>query len=371
VKLRGKNIVIISPERWGTNFVSKHHYALELAKADNTVYFLNPPNLGHKKIEVFNEEKNVNLFIVSYTPLMRGLNHLPVSISDRIGKLDIARIKKAIGLTSLDVVWSFDPYRFQNQKNWDAKISIYHPVDVHENQSLEKRVSTSSDLIFASSDQILQRISHKKKYKINHGLAAHFIEFKQEGFILPEGRGKYKVGYVGNLSYRFLDQEMLLNIITHNPSIDFYFIGPNGKSNLSSEGGTDFISNMSRLENVFILGPKKSTELPSYLALFDLFIMCYKGDEYKAELANPHKILEYLSTGKVVVSHYIDEFKDKEDLIRMANRNEEIYQLFNETIDHLSLFNSDDLAYKRKEYAQGNSYQKQLEKIEVILQSYA
>ena len=41
MKLKNKTILIISPERWGTNFVSKHHYALELAK-NNNVYFLNP-----------------------------------------------------------------------------------------------------------------------------------------------------------------------------------------------------------------------------------------------------------------------------------------------------------------------------------------
>lgn len=39
-----KTILIISPEPWGKMMISKHHYALELAKLGNEVYFLNPPN---------------------------------------------------------------------------------------------------------------------------------------------------------------------------------------------------------------------------------------------------------------------------------------------------------------------------------------
>ena len=35
-----KKILIISPEPWGVNHISKHHYALALIKKGNTVYFL-------------------------------------------------------------------------------------------------------------------------------------------------------------------------------------------------------------------------------------------------------------------------------------------------------------------------------------------
>ena len=44
--LTNKTILIISPQGWGDMFISKHHYAIELAKKGNTVYFLNPPGEG-------------------------------------------------------------------------------------------------------------------------------------------------------------------------------------------------------------------------------------------------------------------------------------------------------------------------------------
>jgi hypothetical protein len=43
MELSGKNILLISPESWGQNHVSKHHYATELSK-NNKIYFLNPPS---------------------------------------------------------------------------------------------------------------------------------------------------------------------------------------------------------------------------------------------------------------------------------------------------------------------------------------
>ncbi len=44
MKIINKTILFISPGPWGINHVSKHHYAIELAKIGNDVYFLNPPS---------------------------------------------------------------------------------------------------------------------------------------------------------------------------------------------------------------------------------------------------------------------------------------------------------------------------------------
>ena len=38
-----KKILLISPQAWGKMFVAKHHYAVELSRSGNEVYFLNPP----------------------------------------------------------------------------------------------------------------------------------------------------------------------------------------------------------------------------------------------------------------------------------------------------------------------------------------
>ena len=68
--MRAKTIIILSPQNWGTMFLSKHHYAVELAKLGNKVYFINPPKdfrFNIKTIINIEPEGSVeNLFIVEH-----------------------------------------------------------------------------------------------------------------------------------------------------------------------------------------------------------------------------------------------------------------------------------------------------------------
>ena len=71
--------MIISPERWGKIKVSKHHYALTLAKRGNVVYYLNPPSIsGPFSINVKNVRQNLK--IINYRTFLRGSNRFPMVI---------------------------------------------------------------------------------------------------------------------------------------------------------------------------------------------------------------------------------------------------------------------------------------------------
>src|SRR5579862_3671957 len=89
--LAGKTILVISPQAWGDMLISKHHYALELARRGNQVYFLNPPDNDHwnlkgpdKRIQIRVSKVNPNLYLVDqllYFPYLlkyhaRGLYNL-------------------------------------------------------------------------------------------------------------------------------------------------------------------------------------------------------------------------------------------------------------------------------------------------------
>ncbi len=99
--ISGKTILLISPEGWGQNFVSKHHYAAYLAK-HCTVYFLNPVSASNKTIlgSVHGEIKPIskNLFTVSYQNIIPKLNAFPKFIQSIIYKKQAKQIQKLIGL---------------------------------------------------------------------------------------------------------------------------------------------------------------------------------------------------------------------------------------------------------------------------------
>ena len=68
--LRGKTILILSPQAWDTMFLSKHYYAIELAKRGNKVYFLNPPDQvktnRKESISIHSSKEYPSLFLIDH-----------------------------------------------------------------------------------------------------------------------------------------------------------------------------------------------------------------------------------------------------------------------------------------------------------------
>ncbi len=358
-----KTILIISPEAWGISFVSKHHYAQELAKKGNKVYFLNPPSDKNELLKISD-----NLHVINYKNIFRGSNKLPIFLKNIVHKWQIKRIYKLIKLDKIDIIWSFDPFRFQNLNLWQATKKIYHSVDIHATD-LEYEIANSADLVLANTDNILTKLKNinRPKYKINHGLAAHFLQEIGDNFELAGRPARIKVGYVGNLFMQAIDKNSCLELIKNNPNIDFYFIGANksAENNLSTRQSSDFITELDTQNNVILLGAKPSAELPAIMQNFDLFLFCYQDNP--PIIDNPHKILEYLSTGKTIVATYIDEYKDKTNLLQMCKKNSELLALFQKTVENLDYYNSNETQTLRKNYAIENTYSNQIKKIESLL----
>lgn len=132
--LVGKTILIISPQAWGKMFLSKHHYALELAKMGNQVFFLNPPNqnkwLLKSKVDIIESDLNANLKIISHTlffPFILRFYALP--FFHLLMKFHIEVVIRKI-TEPINIIWSFDqgnnyPFKFFSK----SALKIFHPVD--------------------------------------------------------------------------------------------------------------------------------------------------------------------------------------------------------------------------------------------------
>src|SRR5204862_6214290 len=106
-----KTILIISPQAWGGMFLSKHHYAMELAKRGNRVYFLNPPSTDIKLPRgKFLEEKPAslpNLIIIHHRlTFPYSLKFRFITIFHYLMRTHIAKLMAF--LPSIEIVWSFD-----------------------------------------------------------------------------------------------------------------------------------------------------------------------------------------------------------------------------------------------------------------------
>jgi glycosyltransferase involved in cell wall biosynthesis len=360
VKLSKQTIIVLSSEPWGNNFLSKHHYAINLAKLGNNVFYINPPSNG-KQIKDISK----NLKVVDYGAL-RGINRLPLFLKRYFQKREARKILRLIDQKQVDIVWSFDPFRFQDLAVFNPKWKIYHPVDVHET-SLEAEMNV--DVIFSVADKILDRFTdnYLPKYFIDHGLASHFLNYS-----LNEVEGKIPfineglvVGYVGNIASDFIDRKILLELIDQNPDVNFCLVGPTGKSNLSTNANAQwFVDKLSTYKNVVMTGSVPSADLPKYIHQMDVCLNCYNTVGFRNFSYNTHKTMEYLSQGKIVISSFLDQYKERPDLVTMCESNDDLTKVFSDVKNNIDQYRSRQQIETRIAFAVSNLYSKQIEKIE-------
>lgn len=376
--LSEKTILLISPQAWDLVKVSKHHYAITLAAMGNDVYFLNPPTKHGKAFEK-RPTGHERLFQINYTPFFPFVIrfHLRM-LYDLLMKFQVRKLKKAIG-KKFDIVWCFEPNLFSDLKIFDADIKIFHPVDVFEQPSALKIASTA-DVIFSVSPSILKIFLNINvpKYFINHGLGKDFekyaLKLKEANWHQQSTeKDELVVGYVGNLLIKFLDRELLVSLVSKMPKTKFILIGPFEESQSSLKGdegnAVEFIHFLKTQPNVTLTGPLGGTDLIKQMEACDVFLLCYTGKNAGYDLSNSHKILEYLSTGKPIISSPILAYKDNSDLISMPfTAKEETYpEYFMHALNTINEIRKPDLRDARLNYAISHSYQKQVNKIETIL----
>ena len=362
MKFINKNILLISSEPWGENFISKHHYALELSKS-NKVYFLNPPSANFSINQV-----NKNLIIVDYKHIFRGINRLPSYLRDTINAMSIQRIIKLIQVFSFDIIWTFDPFRFQNLSLFKSPFLIYHPVDIH-NTPLEKEITCSAHLILTTCDFIKKKLEsyNSNIYNIGHGVSEYFLNKPSRVYKRSD---KVKACMMGNLQ-RKIDYPSLFSLIKKHPEVEFHFIGPLKSSNLSKSIMHSFeIEKLNSFANTYLHGSVPQDQLPAWLNQMDIFLILYRDDENPASRANPHKVLEFLSTGKIILSYYMEEYSNHDELLVMVKEKDKLQSKFREIIDKIEFFNDKDKMGIRIEFVKKHTYANKLFEITTLCNSH-
>jgi hypothetical protein len=306
--------------------------------------------------------------VVDYRSSFRGIYRLPSIISGKIIQKELKKIESLID-ANLDIIWNFDTSRFFNLSILNDKLRIAHIVDWSEDFNREILCKTS-DLCLCTSDFLKKKMreNNPRTFNLGHGYAPsdYKLNIPEEKEIIDTY--EIKVGYIGNLNLRYLDWEIINTLIIKNPSLGFFFIGPEGESNLSMQSmANSFIKKLKAYNNTFFLGEKPANKIPGYLKRFDILILVYKSQLYRKQLANPHKLLEYLGSGKVIVSSWTEVYKNKQDLVEMVYDNKDFLKKFNEIVKKLPFYNSVEQESKRIKYAMENTYENKILQIEQLI----
>jgi glycosyltransferase involved in cell wall biosynthesis len=351
--LSSKNILLISPESWSHIFVSKHHYAIELARRGHHVYFLNPPDPAHHNQLGMIDSGIERLYILNYPGQLKGMRFLPAIFRRQLNRQFLQRLEVLAGCR-VDVVWNFENSRFFDLGFAGNRLKIYHQVDLNQDFHV-KEAAASADICFCTSDLIRNVVApyNKRVFKIHHGTSAAAIDaFRQK---VSKNNDRVTALYIGNLDMPYLDHELLLAVVSNFQDVRFLLVGP-----YRSDG--TFYRTFKSFQNIEWVGKVPAEDIPLYLEKADIFLVMY-ATRYHRDQSSPHKFMEYLASGKVIVATYTDEYKDKRDLLAMCEKNEAYPALFAEVVANLSQYNSERLLDERKAFALENSYARQLDRI--------
>lgn len=357
-------------------YLSKHHYATELAHKGNTVYFLNPPFKGSNKqwFNIVTSTVSSNLHIIDHKLFFPyEIKFHATRLYELLIKFHLKRVLKKLK-NKIDIIWSFDlGYNYPLSSFPSSCLKLFHLLDEPRNRFALKSVNGATHL-FSVTKEILQFYKDVTlpKYLIPHGLALHFKRDLCLSYIV---QSPIQVGYSGNLLRHDIDRPILLQIIQSNPQIQFNFWGSYTaeQSNIGSElnqAAAKFIETLQSLNNVILYGPIEPKLLAKSISQMDLFLICYNINLDQSGGTNYHKIIEYLSTGKVIVANNITAYKDHNELLNMVSErtnNKSLPNLFETTTTNIAYYNSIENQNKRIKYAQNNFYYLHLQSIETYI----
>lgn len=372
-----KTYLLISPQPWGKMFLSKHNYAIELAEAGNKVYFLNPPvyKTISTRLHLTVKEEVPRLCLVDYViPVpVHKLRFKARFIYDFIIRTTL--IKQLNKLAEFDELWCFEPNIFSSFKAFNAKKKLLFIVDQHDNDTL-KKLALDADGVATISSLIMDyfKFSDKPKLLLNHGLNKTFTllaRARRSNGISSGINQPVKVAYVGNLLQgNRIDYKTVQLIVEQNPDVAFHFYGPyqekeNTLGATTTAGLQKFIQFLKTSAHVTLHGILPQVQLANQMHEMDAFLTCYNYLTDDNKSSNCHKIIEYLSTGRVVVSNRIITYENTTGLLEMPEEytNENLPALFKQVIQNLAAFNTVDKQKARIDFALENTYQKHIQTI--------
>lgn len=375
MRFEGKTIVVISQQDWGKMFVSKHHYAVQLAALGNKVYFLNSPEKGDnlKKGEVLIESTDYdNLYSVKHRffyPYV--LKHRAKWLHAILLKFHIKKVVERIS-TKVDVVWSFDLSNAISLISFPkGSFNIYMPVDEPKMPEGQAAID-GADVLLSVTREILDKYkSNLPKLFVNHGVAESFFKDK-----VARNNSKIQVGLSGNFLRQDIDWHTLLTVVSANSNVQFNFWGPLRLNEANIAGAaydntSEYRQQLIKNANVTMHGVVTPQTLAESIHNMDCFFICYDIEKDHSKGTNYHKILEYLATGKVVVANNTTTYADRPDLLVMPKErnNTKLPELFVKVINNIATYNAQELVEKRIAYAREHTYLNNVRKIETFINS--
>lgn len=353
-------ILLISPEPWAAHAVSKHHYARLLAASGYRVLFLEPPDPAIKHLECSTIPEHSGLEVLRGPRVAPGLRFLPSPLRRKMQQRWLHRLEKRIE-EQIDVIWLFENSRFYDLRFAGDRLRIYHQVDL--NQTFHPATAArTADICFCTTELIQEQLKpfSTPVHVIHHGLQQPsgpipLTAEQRQHFDRP---GPHLL-YAGNLAMGYLDVELLAAVAREHRDATLHLVG-------GAPADAPLRRALFDQPHVVWWGHQPSAALPAILEHADIQLITYQ-ERYWRDQASPHKLMEYLASGNVVVATYTHQYRDQRHLLAMADLGEDYLDLLRQVRKDLSHWNAPERKQQRRNFALDHTYVRQLERIGVHL----
>jgi len=185
----------------------------------------------------------------------------------------------------------------------------------------EKKLLAAADVVFTGGRKLWEakKLQNGNCHFYGCGVdVTHFGSARQVETKIPDDVAALKkpiLGYFGVVDER-MDYELLVKLAEANPDWSIVMVGPKAK-----------VDALPQRPNLHWLGQRNYAELPAYCKAFDVCMMPFALNE-ATEFINPTKALEYMATGKPIVSSPVaDVVSNFGAVVHIANSHEEFISL--------------------------------------------
>lgn len=396
--IEGKNIVVVGIQPWDIEIGSNcKNIATEFAKT-NRVLYVNSPLDRISRFRERNTDKirkrirvkkgldpslieiGENLWNLYPKSMVESINSIrSVTLFDYLNKRnakkfasDIKDACKELGFDNFILFNDSSMFLGQYLKEYlQPSAYIYYMRDYliknpywkKHGVRLEPKLIAKADVVVCNSTLYAEYGANynKHSYMVGQGCdTSLFNDLERDISIADDIKeiSKPIIGYVGFLSSRRLDIEIISHLAKARPNWSIVLVGPEDEKFAESE--------LHHLTNVHFLGSRDSSELPNYIKGFDVTMNPQLIND--ATIGNyPRKIDEYLAMGKPVLASATKAMEYFKDYTYLGKTPEDYVKLAEKSLSE----NSKELEKARREYGIGHSWENNVKEIYKYLEVVA
>ena len=270
----------------------------------------------------------------TYPKLLRFRNgylakvYKPKSLSRALDRRRLALARAALRERGCEkfalYVWRPQFAHYLDLYDWD--LTLYHIDDEYSFSPEEPPITEQENTLLRSVDKVLIHSPglREKKGKINpatkwipNGVDYNAFSTRYPAPVDLSRIPSPRIGYVGVLKSQ-LDFDLISALADARPDWSIVLVGP--RIYLGNQEA--YLDTLAKRPNVYELGMKSPSELPSYVQHMDVAMMCYRVNDY-TNYIYPLKLHEYLASGVPIVSSPIRSLLEFQDSVILASGVEE------------------------------------------------